>query len=196
MANIITIDYKGKKLRLDLATMKAVDESDIPTDFHPRVSIFPPKLAQQVWMGKNLDFDDGEGGIIRNPDHPEYGCYYTWEAAMRVAEKIPGWHLPTQLEWDMLCVAAGGSDIACKTLKADHGWPDDANGEDSMGFAALPAGYFGGSFYSVGSRADFWTATDGSSNSAYYRYFDTGAQMYSRSNYKDCQYSVRLVQDS
>lgn len=48
-----------------------------------------------VILAKNLDIDDGLGGIAVSDEHPEYGRYYTWDAAVRVARKIKGWHLPT-----------------------------------------------------------------------------------------------------
>lgn len=51
-----------------------------------------------VIMAKNLDIDDGLGGIAVSDEHPEYGRYYTWDAAVRVAGKIKGWHLPTAEE--------------------------------------------------------------------------------------------------
>ena len=66
-----------------------------------------------------------------------------------------------------------------------------------MGFAAFPAGYQdSGSFLALGSGAFFWTATENSSSSAYYRYFTTGASVRSYFYDKSLGYSVRLVKDS
>lgn len=48
-----------------------------------------------VILAENLNIDDGLGGIVVSDEHPEYGRYYTWDAAVRVAKKIKGWHLPT-----------------------------------------------------------------------------------------------------
>ena len=170
-------------------------------DFTPKWTCLslPPdedaRLKMPVWMTKNLEIDDGEGGITRNPDHPEYGCYYTWEAAKRIADKIPGWHLPTVQEWDMLAVIAGGIDVAGKKLKSENCWKQDFAGEDVFGFAALPAGYYYGCVYNVGSCSYFWTATEYDSTNAYLRYFGTGESMVSINAYKNRQYSVRLVKD-
>ena len=211
MSKVITIDYQGKKLRVDLETMKAVEQPEyvIPFNHSVRFDENPFGIFPVTWTSKNLDIDDGEGGIMRNPDHPEYGCYYTWEAAKRIASKIPGWHLPTMQEWDMLAVIAGGSDVAGKNLKSKNCWEPDAAGEDLFGFNARPAGYYNGnngSFYNVGSDAGFWTATeyDGSwlsapgydSRRACSRYIATGASIGSGSSSKYFQYSVRLVKDS
>lgn len=53
------------------------------------------KVGDYVIMAENLNLDDDGGGIAVSDEHPEYGRYYTWEAAVRIAKKIKGWHLPT-----------------------------------------------------------------------------------------------------
>lgn len=159
-------------------------------DFAPKTV----KIGNQIWMSKNLAIDDGGDGITINQETGEH--YYTWDAAKRVSEKIKGWHLPTIAEWDFLAANAGGREVCGNKLKAVSGWDDDGNGTDDFGFSALPAGGYNGSFGSLGSNAYFWTATEDSSSSAYRRYFYTGASMNSNCNYKNGQYSVRLVKDS
>ena len=72
------------------------------------------------------------------------------------------------------------------------------DGTDEYGFAVLPAGYWkSDSFYSLGSHARFWTATEHSSDVAYYLYSVTGtALVYSNNCYKtDEALPVRLVKD-
>ena len=159
-------------------------------DFAPKTV----KIGDQIWMNKNLAIDDGGDGITINQETGEH--YYTWDAAKRVAEKIKGWHLPTIAEWDFLAANAGGREVCGTKLKAASGWDDDGNGTDDFGFSALPAGYYNGGFYTLGSNALFWTATENYSSRAYYRYFSTGASMNSNYYYKNYQYSVRLVKDS
>jgi uncharacterized protein (TIGR02145 family) len=54
------------------------------------------KIGDQFWMNKNLDVGDG----INNPDHPEFGKYYTWDQAMKA---IPdGWRLPSIEDFEEL----------------------------------------------------------------------------------------------
>lgn len=164
-----------------------------PTPTYDEVTI-----GSQTWMSKNLAIDDGQGGIYTRTvnygqgDVVEY--YYTWDAAVRVAATVQGWHLPEATEWDALATAVGGSGTK---LKSTYGWTS-GNGTDSYGFAAFPAGYrYSGSFYYLGSYAFFWTATEYSSTYAYYRFFDSGASMYSDSYDKtNYAFSVRLVKDS
>ena len=152
------------------------------------------KIGNQEWMQENLAIDDGGDGIIYNPDNGQY--YYTWDAAMRIAKAIQGWHLPSVEEWNAAAEACGAT-------VADNKWKDDPYLRDYEGtenlydkLRVLPVGgYFGGSFYDVGSYAYFWSATEDDSNRAYNRRFDTSGTMSQDSDLKDAGFSVRLVKD-
>lgn len=167
----------------------------------PPVPVFDEvTIGNQTWMSKNLAIDDGGEGIYTQTvnygqgDVVEY--YYTWDAAVRVASSIPGWHLPDVSEWDALTTAVGGSGVAGTKLKSTTGW-SSGNGDGSYGFAAFPAGYrYSGSFSHLGNLAYFSTATEYSSSYAYYRNFFTGASMLSYYYDKSFGCSVRLVKDS
>ena len=203
-------EFEKLKAMVKLTATKIVDCEIPPYNFSAPESIpettkkvfapdedFAPKtvkIGDQIWMNKNLAIDDGGDGITINKETGEH--YYTWDAAKRVAEKIKGWHLPTIAEWDFLAANAGGREVCGTKLKAASGWDDDGNGTDDFGFSALPAGYYNGSFYDLGSNAYFWTATEYSSSYAYNRYFNTGASMNSYYGDKNGRYSVRLVKDS
>lgn len=157
------------------------------------------QIGNQIWMSKNLVIDDGQGGIYTQTVNYGQGnvveYYYTWEAAVRIAASIPGWHLPSYDEWDALATAVGGSGVAGTKLKSSTGW-SSGNGTDDFGFAAFPAGIqISGSFYNLGSNANFWAATEYSSSSAYYRYFTTSTSMNSYYADKSRGYSVRLIKD-
>lgn len=129
----------------------------------------------------------------------KYGLLYNWIAVKYLEDNksslIPGWHVPTTAEWDALATAVGGTSVAGTKLKSTTDWSSGA-GTDDYGFSALPAGYYNGSFYNLGSGANFWTATESNSSFAYRRNFYTGASMDSYDNSKNYQYSVRLVKDS
>lgn len=142
------------------------------------------KIGNQTWMNKNLDVSDGGEGIFFNKDNGEY--YYTWAAAKRIADKIPGWHLPSREEWDEL-VEATGNDAANLREKS---W----EGTDKYGFSAVPAGNWYNGFYGVGSYADFWTSEPNGSN-AWNRDIDTGASVNENNYYQYHGFSVRLVKD-
>lgn len=184
-------------------------------------------IGGATWLAENLDYkfsgvDIAPSGSPSTPsawyynnDEATYGIdgtrkcglLYNWHAVKLLndnkSELIPGWHVPTKVEWDALANAVGGTGVAGTRLKAldgaaDGSWPTGWNGADEFGFAAFPAGYrYSGSLYALGSRAYFWTATESSSTNAYDRYFDTSASMYSDYFSKtETAISVRLVKDS
>ena len=150
----------------------------------------------------------------------KYGRLYTWAAAMDsvgtwstngmgcgyymvcsptnpVRGICPeGWHLPDATEWNALFDAVGGKATAGIMLKSTEGWI--SNGSDAYSFSALPAGYRDshGDYYDEGYSANFWSSTEGSSNSAYYMflyYNDDNASL--RNFLKDYGFSVRCLKD-
>ena len=161
------------------------------TDFNPKTVT----LGNQVWMSENLSVDDGGEGITYNPENMQY--YYTWDAAMRVAKSIPGWHLPSAEEWNSAAEACGAEVV-------DNMWKDNPYGRDYEDtqklydtLKVLPVGYYlGDCFFSVGSYAYFWSATEYDSDYAYDRGFDASGTMYQVMDLKDSGFSVRLVKDN
>ena len=112
--------------------------------------------------------------------------------------------MPDSTEWETLYAAVGGKDSAGEALKAAQGWSDNGNGDDSYGFAALPAGQrsSNGTSQYVGNSAYFWYATEAEGNygkeNAYYvtlyKYNnDVSAWEYQR---KNVAFSVRCVKNS
>lgn len=161
------------------------------------------QIGNQIWKSKNLAIDDGQGGIYTQTvnygqgDVTEY--YYTWDAAVRVAASIQGWHLPTVAEWDALANSLGPASSVGIKLKSTYGWKDDGNGTDDYGFAAFPAGYHNpNGFFMKNSYSDFWTATETSSTQANFRRFknDSGSMAYSTGSKSKTHHSVRLVKDA
>lgn len=190
MSTIYTLNRKVLK---NTANDKWLIKKVVPTD--------EVQIGTQIWKTKNLAIDDGQGGIYTQTVNYGEGnvveYYYTWEAAVRIAASIPGWHLPTTAEWDTLATTVGGTSVAGTKLKSTYGW-DDGNGTDDYEFMAFPAGYwYRGSYNSLGVRACFWTATEYSNPSrAYANYFDTDVYMntfyYRKTDYA---YSIRLIKD-
>lgn len=144
------------------------------------------KIGNQTWMSENLAVTDGGDGIYRNKDNDEY--YYTWEAAKRIADKIPGWHLPSGAEWDEL-VKTTGNDAANLRAKSWDG------AREGSWFAAVPAGHWYNGFINVGSVAYFWTFEPEGMNSVWYRGIDAGTTVYKEVASHWVGLSVRLVKD-
>jgi uncharacterized protein (TIGR02145 family) len=160
------------------------------------------------WLGENLAYKVPGSGLFKEPGDklsPEeyvakYGRLYTWEQAM---ESVPsGWRLPMEEDWDLLELAAGGRDVAGKSLKAAGGWNSSSlgrsGGTDSHGFSALPGGYgVGNSVYGVGNSGYWWSSTEGDSGSAYGRgmYYDD-ENVGRLDTPKNFMNSVRLVREN
>lgn len=174
--------YKG----INMAKIRLVER------ITPKYESFSPKtvkIGDRTWMAENLAIDDGGNGIYLNGVNGEY--YYSWYAARRIAKSIPGWHFPTDEEWVESALACGAHE--------DPRFPGYYVGAEPLkeklniklaGHRRL------GSFYSVGSGAFFWTATENSSSYAYYRFFSTGAPMVSNYDNKTIYaYTVRLIKD-
>ena len=124
------------------------------------------KIGEQVWMAENLKFYTEKGSWCYDDDPKNgdiYGRLYNWNTAMKVSP--PGWHLPSDEEWNILVNYLGGEKIAGGKMKEAgylH-WKEPNEGADnSSGFSGLPAGfrYSNGSFYSRGDGADFWSSTE------------------------------------
>jgi len=145
-------------------------------------------LGGLKWMKKNLDVETvdswcyGEGGEAYDGELKtlssseiqsncnKYGRLYTWAAA-KSACLLVGMRLPTNAEWDALVTAAGSRNTAGKKLKSKSGWYNNGNGTDDFQFSALPGGNrrSDGYFTEAGYNGGWWTITEHSDGSAYYR---------------------------
>lgn len=150
------------------------------------------KIGDQFWLAENLAYDDGNGGIVSNTSHPEYGLYYNQEAALRVANDVDGWHLPSMGEFEALYTAAGVINI-----KSDSGWNDDANGTNLYGFSLYPYGWSsdGTTFTDIGDMAYLWASNNyGGTGRCSYVYKDNSQTV--MSIWTSNRANVRLVKDS
>ncbi|MBN2279506.1 MAG: fibrobacter succinogenes major paralogous domain-containing protein [Candidatus Marinimicrobia bacterium] len=139
-----------------------------------------------------------------------YGALYNWYTCVDERNIAPeGWYVPTDEEWEELAQYIsdqnGGYsksrddwDDVGTHLKSTSGWNSGGNGTDDYGFSGLPAGYrdTNGSYYSMGDRAHFWSATEYSSRDAWRRALDCYyANFYRGFNRKGRGFSVRCVRD-
>lgn len=154
-----------------------------PRDGHTYGTI---TLGGMTWLAENLSYN-GIAGVTLNPDHPEYGGYYTWDAAMHAAP--PGWHLPTLKEWTHLVDMCGEQPSASNMLKAE------SFGGSDIGFGALPGGLYRGSFIFDGFFGCYWTSTAYANRRAYAKGFNTGSPILTNFYDKPIGITVRLIQD-
>lgn len=144
-------------------------QPDPPTPTFPSVQI-----GNQIWMSENLQVDDGGEGIavIQSvvANGYEFGpqTYYTYDAAIRVANTIEGWHLPTQEEFNILkdyAISLNYSDT--RPFRITYGWSRD-QGTNELGLSILPIGAIRIRYpdvqppTAVGSESSLRTSTPGS----------------------------------
>ena len=182
-------------------------------------------IGTQTWMAENLNYEYKNGNSVygnwcyRDSTKycAQYGRLYSWAAAMdsvttgcgkdktcsasagRVQGVCPdGWHLPSEAEWNTLFATVDGSKTAGTMLKSSTGWENNGNGENAVGFSALPSGIRnnGGGFGDAGNKARFWSASE---HAAYYaRYMslsDSNATATLSDQNKRWAHAVRCVQD-
>lgn len=163
-------------------------------------------IGNQTWMGTNLSVTDGGRDIITKTVNygtgPITEYYYSWYAAVRIANTIDGWHLPSFDEYYALDTYVGHG-VAGTKLKSTYGWTS-GNGTDIYGFSAFPSGYIrhdesSREIHDFGSMSPFWTIDESGSNpslAAQYIFFDTKAGLWWEDNRWKMDYMpVRLIKD-
>lgn len=164
------------------------------------------EIGNQIWADKNLDIDDGEGGIYayynNEANVATYGRLYTWDAAVRVADSIDGWHLPSDAEWQTLVDYLGGESVAGGKLKetgTTHWTSPNAGATNETGFTALPSGYRNkaGTFNYIRGYGYWWSATEYDATLAWYRNMNYNySNVFRTYNNKGVGFSVRLIKDA
>lgn len=174
-------------------------------------------IGTQTWMAENLNYT-GYGVAIGECYHNHsdsctvFGRLYTWDEAMAgqasstsnpsaVQGICPnGWHIPSDVEWNVLINFVGGEDAGTK-LKAATGWLLDGQGSDAYGFGATPAGYLlagdirHGTFVGAGINARFWSSSEYYA-SAYCRAMNASSAIVARDVYqKKDELSVRCLKN-
>jgi len=144
-----------------------------------------------------------------------YGALYNWFAVANDHNIAPeGWHVPTDAEWKTLEMAwisqseaddvrGSGTNKGSKLAGNAELWRNGALESNSefgtSGFRALPGGYRHCSYGGYGSMGDygyFWSATEYSSTTAWYRSLGYGSSAVTRgSTNKSYGFSIRLVRD-
>jgi uncharacterized protein (TIGR02145 family) len=182
------------------------------------------KIGGQIWIAENLKVIHYRNGdaIPKVTNHREwlwskgaycafhntesnaemYGYLYDWYAVNDSRGIAPeGWHVPTDVEWQILVDHLGGESVAGGKLKevgTAHWSNPDTGATSASGFSALPGGYLdlNGYFVGLGDYAYFWSSSEHSSDYAWYRSLDYDYSGVSRyENNKHYGFSVRLIQD-
>jgi len=148
-----------------------------------------------------------------NDNYQTYGVLYNWPAALNAC--LSGWHLPSDDEWKELEIFLGMSQTEANNFNyrgineggklkesgTDHWNSPNTGATNETGFSALPGGYryYDGVFYLIGITGSWWTSTEYSSTSGYYRQLDFEDSKLNRAAndlyYGEFGMSVRCVKD-
>jgi uncharacterized protein (TIGR02145 family) len=142
----------------------------------------PNVTEQSTWLHLN----NGAFCLYNNNESyaDTFGLLYNWYAVNTGRLCPNGWRVPTDEEWKYL---EGYADTkypvgdsqwdkpglrgydAGQRLKATSGWRRGVTGTDYFGFSALPGGEHLSRFYAGGSSGFWWSSTEASASSAWYR---------------------------
>ena len=158
------------------------------------------------WMPTNLNLTD-EG---LNEDHwidKKTGeVYYTWDAAVRFAKKVPGYHLPSPKEWYKLLEACGCIGEKNDPVIVYEDMPPAVGKcydnldyfKNKLGIKYI--GRFSRQVYgirNVGDYVSFWTSYDNNDRAWLIQLWNryNGGKLFTETDYKENGLSVRLVKD-
>jgi uncharacterized protein (TIGR02145 family) len=160
----------------------------------------PEAITEEEWKRAGEKGDPAWCYYDNDPENGQkYGKLYNWYAVKDPRGLAPdGWHIPSDKEWTTLTDYLGGQNVAGSKMKSSSGWKEKGNGTNVSGFSGLPGGYRGGigSFYDIGNNGCWWSSSEGSKESAWYRvlgYFI--GFIYRDFNSKHRGLSVRCIRD-
>ena len=173
-----TIDGKGGLFEKNFdITITNIDEVETGTMTYNGKTYKTVKIGTQWWLSENLNDNSHSSGnsyCYNNQDDTcaKYGRLYNWNAAVNIASKISGWHLPTDEEWKTLEKSLGmnQSDVDKTSWRGtNEGIKLKQHG--TSGFEVLLAGYRRnvGDFNDLRSYSAFWSASRVNEDSAYIR---------------------------
>lgn len=180
-------------------------------------------IGAQQWMQKNLDVTTYRNGDpIPEVTDPSawaglttgawcwynndaangtiYGKMYNWYAVADSRGLCPsGWHVPTDVEWTAMETTLGGSSVAGGKIRTTSSeWIQITGANNSSGFSGLPGGLrnSSGDFFNVRYNTYWWSATVGSSETAFSRYLERYDGVSYRFNFSKINgFSVRCLKD-
>ena len=158
------------------------------------------KIGAATWFAQHLNFDAPSSHCY--DDDPAncagLGRLYPWEVALAACP--PGWHLSTDLDWQLLEFELGMPVDALEEIETrggNEGAKMEAGGGSGLELAR--AGYRNpdGSYERKGEVAVLWTSTEADSKNAWHRDIGGGRRESWRSReYKPYGMSVRCVKNT
>lgn len=161
------------------------------------------QIGSQCWFAENLNYETDDSWCFdENANECDiYGRLYELDDAINACP--PGWHVPSNEEWEQLGEALGGLDISGGKMKETgiSKWNAPNTGAtNESGFTAIPAGFRGngGFFGQKGTGAFFWSTTEEEVNANYKIYRSigyTGQALEQHSHPANYGFSVRCIRN-
>jgi uncharacterized protein (TIGR02145 family) len=169
----------------------------------------PNVKDQSIW----IRLDTGAYNWYNNNQNyaDTFGLLYNWHAVSTGKLCPDGWRVPSDEEWKNL---EGNVDTrygvgdpvwdkpglrgedAGQRLRTKTGWRKGITGTDNFGFAALPGGEHLSRFYAGGSSGFFWSSTEASYSSSWYRSLIYSFEYVARDSHpKRMGFSIRCITD-
>jgi len=129
------------------------------------------------------------------------GALYNWYTVDTKKLCPSGWHVPSNADWVSLNTYLGVDTLAGGKLKDNssaYWYSPNLHATNETGFTALPCGYrfYNGSYNNYGLSGNWWTATEYSTTSAWYRYLIYADGKLGKNFYdKTYGFSVRCIKD-
>ncbi len=168
-----------------------------------RRSVGMDVIYTHTWLAENLNFEmegsfcyyEGKGPVDANCN--QYGRLYTWEAALAACP--PGWHLPSDLEWQRLIHQFTKGGLISDDEQGDKMAYRELLEGGSSRFNAQLGGVrdSDGVFGSQGLGAAYWSSSAQSSERARGFNFDSSDRsLYLLNEDKTLGFSCRCVRDN
>ena len=187
----------------------------IPTFIYQEQDYNTVLIGSQCWMKENLNYAAGNSWCYDNdPSNCDtYGRLYDWATIMNgefTSNQIPsgvqgicppGWHIPSDGEWDILMNYLGGSTVAGGKMKEEgfaHWNTPNTDATNESGFTALPGGTRSSSsgFTYLGEISWFWSCTNYNFYYGWSRAMDNNSgEVIRYGSGKDYGYALRCIKD-
>ncbi len=161
------------------------------------------QIGSQCWFAENLNYETENSWCYDDNTNncDVYGRLYELDDAVSACP--PGWHVPSNQEWQQLGAALGGLDISGGKMKEAglaHWLTPNTGATNESGFTALPGGVRsnGGQYGQQGKAAFFWSTTEEEINNYYVIYRSigyTGVALEEHSSPRNYGFPVRCVRD-
>ena len=222
----VTSKFQKEIRKTPINEISTVDEIDYIIDSRDNERYNTIKIGAQVWMAENLKTTKYRNGDLigtttsatlnisretspkyqwayggNESDVATYGRLYTWYAITDSRNVCPtGWHIPSDEEWKILTTNLGEGSAGMKLKEAgtSHWLNLNTWANNKSGFTALPSGSrrSNGSFGDKGYYAYWWSSSEFSNASAYYRGVYCGHSNVGRNySFKLSGFSVRCLKD-